>query len=140
MNTEDSDNCIVDDTTSDNSSMKPSQSFQASCTLSKGLNTRSSKALPMDYVLTDDDVLCGRGSRCFNHVGNQRFRKLVESNLERYNSTICKFDKTAIICEIINTIRTNSPKGGFLKTDPESGQYFEVGDFLAVSYNTLIMF
>jgi hypothetical protein len=100
--------------------------------LAKGVAAHNSKLLPSDYTLGDDDVICGRGSRCFNHTGNKRFRKVVESQLERYSNTLCKFDKTSIICEIVSIVRLNSPHGGFVKKDGDTGRYYEVGDFLAV--------
>jgi hypothetical protein len=36
------------------------------------------------YQLRDDDVYCGRGTQCYNHIGNQRFRSIIKQNLERY--------------------------------------------------------
>jgi hypothetical protein len=39
--------------------------------------------------------------------------------------------KTLIICQIVNQVRKNSPNGGFVKKDPLTGRYYEVGDFLA---------
>ena len=101
--------------------------------LLKGIAAHSTRPLPLDYELGDDDVFCGRGCRCFNHIGNQRFRALVESQLERYSLATTKMDKTIVICEVVNYVRTKSPNGGFVKKDPLSGRFFEVGDFLAVS-------
>jgi hypothetical protein len=102
--------------------------------LAKGVAAHNSKLLPLEYKLGDDDVICGRGSRCFNHTGNKKFRKLVEEHLERYANTTCKFDKTNIICEIVNIVRQYTPNGGFVKKDTSTGRYYEVGDFLAVSF------
>lgn len=87
--------------------------------------------LPADYVLGDDDVICGRGSRCFNHVGNQRFRDTVDQFLSKYTGTQCKHEKTSIICEVVKLIRQRSPNGGFVKFDKTANVYYEVGDFLA---------
>jgi hypothetical protein len=104
------------------------------CGLAKGVAAHNSKLLPPEYKLGDDDVICGRGSRCFNHTGNKKFRKIVEEHLDRYSNTSCKFDKTNIICEIVNIVRQYSPNGGFVKKDTSTGRYYEVGDFLAVSF------
>jgi hypothetical protein len=98
-----------------------------------GVAGHLTKSLPLDFVLGDDDVICGRGSRCFNHIGNKRFRDIVEGKLEEYMNTTCKHEKTTIIIEIVKGIRRNSPEGGFVKKDPETGLFYEVGDFLAVS-------
>lgn len=103
--------------------------------LAKGGAAHTTKLLPLDYKLGDDDVICGRGSRCFNHTGNKRFRKIVCDHLSRYSTTVCKFDKTSIICEIVALVRLQSPTGGFVKKDTTTGRYYEVGDFLAVRTN-----
>jgi len=100
--------------------------------LAKGQAAHNMRQLPEDYALSDYDVICGRGRRCFNHVGNQRFRKIVADMLPKYSDASAKLEKTIIICEVVNTIRRASPQGGFVKKDPMTGHYFEVGDFLAV--------
>lgn len=107
--------------------------------ISAPTNTKRSnemRLLPASYVIGPNDVICGRGSRCFNHVGNQRFRLLVEANMDKYfNAVQSKLDKTAVIDEIIHNIRSNcaGTEGGFIKEDLETGRFYEVGDFLAVS-------
>jgi hypothetical protein len=75
-------------------------------------------------------TICGRG------IGNKRFRKLVESHLERYSNTASKLGKTSIISEIVSHVRENSPNGGFVKKDSATGEFFEVDDFLAVSLHS----
>lgn len=57
---------------------------------------------------------------------------MVAEMLTQYSDASTKLDKTYIICEIVNRVRKNSPSGGFVKKDPMTGRYFEVGDFLAV--------
>lgn len=106
-------------------------------TLLKGIAAHSTRPLPPDYTLGNKDVFCGRGCRCFNHIGNQRFRAIVESQLDRYSKAKTKMDKTVVICEVVNFVRANSPDGGFVKKDPLTGRFFEVGDFLAVSFRFL---
>ena len=100
--------------------------------LAKGVAAHNMKPLPEDYQIGLNDVICGRGRKCFQHAGNQRFRKMVEDMLPKYSDSPSKLDKTFIICDIVNRVRNNSPFGGFVKKDPMSGRYFEVGDFLAV--------
>lgn len=100
--------------------------------LAKGQAAHNMRQLPEDYVLSEYDVICGRGRRCFNHIGNQRFRKIVADILPKYSDASAKLEKTIIICDVVNTVRGSSPNGGFVKKDPATGRYFEVGDFLAV--------
>lgn len=100
--------------------------------LAKGLAAHNMKPLPEDFVLGEYDVVCGRGRKCFNHIGNQRFRKIVFDCLPKYADASAKLEKTYIICDVVNRIRKGSPNGGFVKKDPSTGRYVEVGDFLAV--------
>lgn len=100
--------------------------------LAKGSAAHNMKPLPENYQLGENDVICGRGRKCFQHAGNRRFRKMVEAMLPKYSDAPNKLDKTFIICDVVNRVRNNSPFGGFVKKDPVSGRYVEVGDFLAV--------
>jgi hypothetical protein len=100
------------------------------------LPSKERKYLPLSYQLDSNDVYCGRGSLCFNHVGNLQFRSIVFANLQRYQTATAKFKKSEIIQEIVDFIRSRSPEGGFVKKDFSTNQYFEVGDFHAVSSNT----
>lgn len=79
----------------------------------------------------DDDVLVGRGKKCLVHTGNIRFKQIVATKLSAYLAAECRVDKTAILMEVIAQVRINSPNGGFVKQNPKTAQYFEVGDFLA---------
>lgn len=83
------------------------------------------------FVPGDDDVLVGRGKKCLVHTGNLRFKQIVATKLSAYLQAECRVDKTAILMEVISQVRINSPRGGFVKQNPKTGQYFEVGDFLA---------
>jgi len=94
-------------------------------------NCCSKDFLPSDYNPDINDVLMGRGKKCFEHVGNERFRSLVASKLDEYSSATAKKDKTNILLSIVSQVRMRSPKGGFIKQDSTTGLWFEVGDFLA---------
>lgn len=89
------------------------------------------KPLAENYAIGEHDVICGRGRRCYDHIGNQRFRKMVAHCLDEYSAAATKLEKTFIICEIVVRVRQNSPNGGFVKSDPMTGRFCEVGDFLA---------
>ena len=104
------------------------------------LHHRDGKLLGSDYVVTDDDVLCGRGKSCFYHRGNIKYRDIVALYVPAYQNAITKYQKTCIINEIINIVRSNSPNGGFIRKDLETNNYFEVGDYLAVSSILFLFF
>jgi hypothetical protein len=91
------------------------------------------KRLPVGYCLGENDVYCGRGSQCSNHIGNRRFNQLVLANLDRYCNATSRTEKTSIIYAVVDKVRESSPDGGFVKQDTKSGQWYEVGDLVAVS-------
>lgn len=99
--------------------------------LAKGEAGKTMKFLPEGFTPGPYDVICGRGRRCFNHIGNHRFRKIVARYINRYSQCVAKLEKTTILAEIVTHVRSLSPHGGFVKKDPESGRWYEVGDFLA---------
>jgi hypothetical protein len=69
-------------------------------------------------VVTDNDVLSGRGVNIAAHPGNERFRTLVttradESYCEAYSAT----EKKAVAEEIVRHISSLDPPGRFLKRE-----------------------
>ena len=87
--------------------------------------------LPETFLPGEFDVVCGRGKRAYNHIGNENFRIKVASMLEDYSKAKTKVDKSHVLNDVVAQIRSASPGGGFVKQDPKSGRWFEVGDFLA---------
>ena len=102
-------------------------------TYSSSANSRKSTPLPIGFIPSHNDILCGRGAECLNHEGNKRFRQLIDDNLELYIHTKTKSEKSIIIREIVKRIRNQSLPSGFVRKDLLTGQYFEVGEFSAVS-------
>lgn len=86
--------------------------------------------LPEDFSPSDDDVICGRGKKCYAHIGNDRFRKRVTGMLGEYQKARSKLDKSKVLSDVVEQVRLNSPRGGFVKQDSD-GRWYEVGDFLA---------
>jgi hypothetical protein len=89
--------------------------------------------LPINFQLGVNDVYCGRGKLCFNHIGNKHFRSVVFANGQRYQMASCKFQKSAIIQEVVDFIRSLSPDGGFVKREDITLRYYEVSNMHAVS-------
>lgn len=100
---------------------------------STDVSLQESTLLPIDFVPSENDVICVRGSECFNHIGNQRFRHIVDQRLDKYTRPNNKFTKSNIISETMQQIRSKCPFGGFIKKDLMSGRYIAVGDTIAVS-------
>lgn len=82
--------------------------------------------LPEGFKPGDDDVICGRGKKCYNHVGNSRFRQKVATMLDEYSKAKSKLDKSGVLAIVVDRIRADSPGGGFVKQD-EKGRWYEVG-------------
>ena len=61
--------------------------------------------LPITFIPGPFDVICGRGKDTLNHEGNKRYKKIVNSLLQKYASATNKFDKTLIVSEVIETVR-----------------------------------
>mmetsp|Transcript_14250 Transcript_14250/g.29940 ORF Transcript_14250/g.29940 Transcript_14250/m.29940 type:complete len:508 (-) Transcript_14250:297-1820(-) len=69
-------------------------------------------------VVTDNDVLCGRGVNIAAHPGNERFRTLVTTRAdENYCETYSASEKKALADEIVRHIASLDPPGRFLKRE-----------------------
>jgi len=91
------------------------------------------RGLSMTNIETphDHDVLCGRGGLIYKHVGNYTFRYLVLFNKNAYCSSR-KADKIKIARSLVKAIRGQTPPGRFLKQDPETGLWHDIGDKRAI--------
>lgn len=94
------------------------------------MTTSNMKPLPENFEPGDDDVICGRGKKCYTHIGNERFRERVLTFLDEYSMTKSKLDKSGVLSKVVDEVRQYSPNGGFIKQDA-NGRWHEVGDFLA---------
>jgi len=78
------------------------------------------------------DVIIGRGKKCHCHFGNKRLKKIISLRLDEYSSSILQSEKSQILRAIVSQIRSSqSHNGGFVKQDPQSSRWFDVGDNLA---------
>jgi len=85
--------------------------------------------LPEHYVPGEYDVICSRGADSYNHVGNQGFRKCVESHLKEYSKATTKLEKSLIVSNIIDTIQSRG--GIFVRQDVTTERWYVVGDKMA---------
>lgn len=84
--------------------------------------------LPPDFEPSKYDVVCGRGKGCEKWIGNKRFRVTIAMNKERYMKAPTKLDKSLVVDEIVKTISTASPNGGFIKKDACTGQWYKISE------------
>lgn len=74
---------------------------------------------PAGDEVKEHDVMCGRDKHVHSHSGNKRFRFLIQTNRERYQSAKSRSEKSNITQEILRAIQENG--GQFLKIDPATG-------------------
>ena len=106
-----------------------STSKKASHGKANGEGKPALRQLPAAYELGRFDVLCCRGKVALEHEGNRRFRSLVQSHLQDYSNSTCKYHKSKIVSHIIEAVRLASPEGGFVKFIDDA--FFAVGDRFA---------
>lgn len=86
------------------------------------------RELDADFRPGRNDVICSKGAESYNHAGNNRFRKLILSQLERYEQA-SKPEKTLIVSSIVETIRDSG--GSFIRQNIKTQRWHEVGNKLA---------
>jgi len=89
---------------------------------------RQQEFLPHDFAPGKGDVLVGRGKKCHHHSGNKKLHQIIKSKLEEYSASTCKHHKSTILSSVSAHVRKN---GGFVKQDPITGRWYDVGDKLA---------
>lgn len=89
----------------------------------------SSESYPLNGIAEPgaNDVLCGRGGASNNHIGNRRFRMLVNEHRMRYKNS-CKLDKPKVAREIMMIWRNQTPPGRFLCKVAGTKLWNDVGD------------
>lgn len=89
---------------------------------------RSPRSLPPNFVPSNYDVICAKGKKAFNSIGNRRFRVLIDVHLQSYKDAPTKLEKTAIVNSIVEVVR-GVASAGFIKIDGD--EWIEVGDVAA---------
>jgi len=89
--------------------------------------------LPNDYIPGEYDVICAKGKFAKSHSGNIFYCKLIQHSLPVYKDASTKFEKSMIVSEIVDEIRSRSSNasdgGGFIRR--RSGIFYEAGDHFA---------
>lgn len=89
------------------------------------VNTPRSPFLPEDYIVGPQHVIIGRGKRCKNNPGNQRFKAIIQQTLQIYSTAATKLTKSATIMQVLNFVRDEDGIG-FVKRDAATGRYTRV--------------
>lgn len=111
------------------SASKSERSYTGDTTTSH--NTSSRTSLGHGYKLNDNDVICGRGKRSLNNMGNMVFRHIVAERADEYRKSKTRIIKKQRIDVIIGIVR--SAGGHFLQMDKSSGKWYDIGDEAAAA-------
>jgi len=89
--------------------------------------------LPNDYIPGEYDVICAKGKAAKSSSGNIFYNKLIQHALPVYKKASTKFEKSMIVSEIVDEIRSRSSTGtgggGFIRR--RSGIFYEAGNHFA---------
>jgi hypothetical protein len=98
---------------------------------SKKYKRQGRSKLRRDFQPSNYSVICGRvkGKASCNNVGNRRLRVIAGMSIERYSQAAKKAVKSAIVSEIIATIRRAG--GHFCEYEWDTDTWFDVGDYYA---------
>jgi hypothetical protein len=75
----------------------------------------------------ENDCLVGRGGGTNYHIGNQKYRNLINQYKAEY-SAAGRGDKSLIAMKVVRLWRAQDPPGRFLQQDDVTRVWFEVGD------------
>jgi len=80
------------------------------------------------HDLNPNDVLCGRGARVNRHSGNIQFRRICGEKRDEYlRKNTRNVEKNGIASGVVMQIRSMHPPGRFLKQDPTTNEWFDIG-------------
>jgi hypothetical protein len=79
--------------------------------------------LPDDFEPNNYTVLCGRGKKFTESIGNRRLRIIVSMYLERYDKATCKIGKSVVVSIVIDIIQ----EAGGLFCRRENDTWWEIG-------------
>mmetsp|Transcript_26859 Transcript_26859/g.40652 ORF Transcript_26859/g.40652 Transcript_26859/m.40652 type:complete len:217 (+) Transcript_26859:264-914(+) len=71
------------------------------------------------------DVLCGRGKTCFEHEGNNAFRKIVAQHIDAYSCALTKKAKMQVVVRVVDIVLSQG--GRFLVRNRGSPHYWVDG-------------
>ncbi|KAL3934697.1 MAG: hypothetical protein SGBAC_009643 [Bacillariaceae sp.] len=92
----------------------------------KGYQCTYDLMLPPDFEPSAYSVICGRRRKAIESIGNRRLNVIASIFAKRYADAKKKEDKSVIVSEILNTIRSASPDSQHAFVRYENGQWFRV--------------
>jgi hypothetical protein len=91
------------------------------------------KPLPLDFVPSKDDILCGRGNDIYYHPGNLKLRTIVNRLVVDQKSVRQKAEKSHSINMVLSCLQCdNTTRPRFVKRDLDAQRYYQLDDELVV--------
>lgn len=94
------------------------------CTSPTNSEDDSSNTACACHGLNGYDVVCGRDRLSHSHRGNKRFRQIIQTYREQYQTANRREEKTRITGEIVSIVESSG--GRFLKVEESSGEWVGV--------------
>lgn len=95
-------------------------------TYNKGYKCTDELSLPTDFQPSAYSVVCGRGRRAFDAIGNRRLAVIASLFVERYANATKKEEKTLIVSEILNMMQSACPNRQHAFVRYSGGRWFRV--------------
>lgn len=92
----------------------------------KGYQCTDELMLPEDFQPSAYSVICGRGRKSTEAVGNRRLAVMASLFAQRYSEATKKDEKTNIVSEILETMRSASPNPHHAFVRHSNGRWFRV--------------
>ena len=92
----------------------------------KGYQCTSDLMLPQDFEPAAYSVICGRGRKSTEAIGNRRLAVIASLFAKRYSDAKKKEDKTLIVSEILEIMRSASPDPDHAFVRHAHGRWFRV--------------
>ena len=80
--------------------------------------------LPADFTPTPHTVMCGRGKKCQDYIGNQRLKVIAQMFVGRYSEAFRKEDKSVIVSEILEMVHASVPDKSMSFVRFHEGRYW----------------
>jgi len=113
--------------TKSSSKTKTIKNDDATSVVSASSSDEAAKMLPLPrtFIPTIHHVICGRGKKCYGHIGNKHFLSLATSYVEAYEHAKSKQAKSSIVQAVVDEVNI---KGGFVRLETKTGRYFVAED------------
>jgi hypothetical protein len=92
---------------------------------------RCKTPLPDGFEPTPYSVICGRGRKSTNAIGNRRLQVIAQMYIGKYSQLSRKEDKTEIVSEILRMVQDACPDERFAFIKYHDGRWWEVETLIA---------